>query len=110
MSSLAITSRQERTRSSELLHHAWGYAGAVSVRTKIMGIVLGLVLLLGVGITLQVRSKMYDALVQRLKDQSTANARDLAARATDFILINDFYALHELLAETKANNLAELSL
>ena len=104
MSSLTITSRQERTWTSEFLQHAWGFVGAVSVRTKIMGIVLGLVLLLGVGITLQVRSVMYDALVQRLQEQSAANGRDLAARATDFILINDFYALHELLAETQANN------
>jgi signal transduction histidine kinase len=104
MSSLTITSLQERTRTSEFLQQAWGYAGAVSVRTKIMGIVLGLVLLLGVGITLQVRSVMYAALVQRLQDQSVANARDLAARATDLILINDLYALHELLTESQTNN------
>jgi signal transduction histidine kinase len=104
MSSLTLTPSQERTRTSDFLQHVWGYAGAVSVRTKIIGIVLGLVLLLGVGIALQVRSKMYDALVQRLQEQSAANARDLAARATDFILINDLYALHELLAETQANN------
>jgi signal transduction histidine kinase len=104
MSSLTIAARQERTRTSEFLQQSWGFIGAVSVRTKIMGIVLGLVLLLGVGITLQVRSVMHDALVHRLQEQSAANARDLAARATDFILINDLYALHELLAETQANN------
>ena len=104
MSSLTVAPLQEQSSRSEFLHHAWGYVGAVSVRTKIMGIVLGLVLLLGIGITIQARSEMYNALVQRLQEQSMANARDLAARATDLILINDLYALHELLAETQANN------
>ncbi|KAA3661056.1 MAG: HAMP domain-containing protein [Chloroflexi bacterium] len=82
----------------------WGYVGAVSVRTKILGIVLGLVILLGVGITIQVRQVMFNALVARLQEQSIANGRDLAARATDLILINDLYALHELLNETQLNN------
>lgn len=82
----------------------WNYAGAVSVRTKILGIVLGLVLLLGVGIAIQVRQVMLNVLVARLQEQSVANARDMAARATDLILINDLYALHVLLAETQTNN------
>jgi len=101
---MPITTRQEQSRLSQIRQHAWGYAGAVSVRAKIMGIVLGFVLLLGVGITMQVRSEMYDALVQRLQEQSVVTARDLSARATDLILINDLYALHELLAETQSNN------
>lgn len=86
------------------VNHLWDLVGAVSVRTKILGIVLGLVLLLGLGISLQVRQVMQGALVQRLQEQSVANARDLAARATDLILINDLYGLHELLLETQRNN------
>lgn len=104
MSSITITFRHELALTSKFLQRTWDLVGAVSVRTKIMGIVLGLVLLLGVGITLQVRTVMYDALARRLQDQSVANTRDLAARATDLILINDLYALHELLAESQANN------
>ncbi len=79
-------------------------AGAVSVRTKILGIVLGLVLLLGFVTTFQVRVMSRQALINRLQDSSISTARDLAARATDLILINDLYALHQLLEETQVNN------
>jgi len=89
---------------SKLFNRFWRVAGAVSVRTKILGIVLWLVLLLGVGITVQVRIVMHDALADRTESQGVSIARDLAARTTDLILINDLYALHELLAETLTNN------
>ncbi len=82
----------------------WGFAGAVSVRTKILGIVLVLVVLLGVGITVQVRIVLQNALVSKLQEQSVSIARDVAARATDLILINDLFALHQLLVETQTNN------
>lgn len=82
----------------------WRFAGAFSVRTKIMGIVLALVLLLGVGITVQVRGVLTQALEQRLQEQSISVARDVAARATDMILINDLFSLHQLLIETQLNN------
>lgn len=78
--------------------------GAVSVRTKILGIVLGLVLLLGFVTTVQVRIMSRHALINRLQDSSISTARDVAARATDLILINDLYALHQLLVETQVNN------
>ncbi|MFQ5421347.1 MAG: hypothetical protein ACE5EY_13400, partial [Anaerolineae bacterium] len=89
---------------SKLFKWFWRIAGAVSVRTKILGIVLWLVLLLGVGIALQVRVVMHNALADRMQAQGVSIARDLAARTTDLILINDLYALHQLLAETQANN------
>ncbi len=82
----------------------WRYVGAVSVRTKIMGIVLVLVVLLGVGITVQVRIVLQNALVSKLQEQSVSITRDVAARATDLILINDLFALHQLLVETQTNN------
>ncbi len=89
---------------NRLFEHFWRIAGAVSVRTKIMGIVLGFVLLLGLGITLQVRSAITATMTVQLQEQSVSVARDLAARATDLILLNDLYALHRLLQETQANN------
>jgi signal transduction histidine kinase len=82
----------------------WAIAGAVSVRTKILGIVLGLVVLLGVGITIQVRAVLSATLTAQLQEQSVSAARDLAARATDLLLLNDLYALHRLLQETQRNN------
>lgn len=89
---------------SPFFDHFWRLAGVVSVRTKILGIVLGLVLLLGVGTTIEVRIVSQRALLDRLQEQSVAIGRDLAARATDLILINDLYSLHQLLVETKANH------
>jgi signal transduction histidine kinase len=87
-----------------LYNHFWAIAGAVSVRTKILGIVLGLVFLLGLGITLQVRATLSRTMDAQLQDQSISVTRDLAARATDFILLNDIFALHQLLSETVMNN------
>jgi signal transduction histidine kinase len=90
--------------NSPFFTHFWRFAGSFSVRTKIMGIVLALVVLLGVGITVQVRGVLTQALEQRLQEQSVSVARDVAARATDLILINDLFSLHQLLVETQTNN------
>jgi signal transduction histidine kinase len=78
----------------------WAVAGAVSIRTKILGMVLGLMLILGFGITLQVRSVLIDDLEHHLEEESIAFARATAMRATDMILINDLFSLHELLRDT----------
>jgi len=82
----------------------WAVAGAVSIRTKILGIVLGLVLLLGLGVVIQVRAALTRAMEVQLEEQSVSAASDLAARSTDLILVNDAYRLYQLLLETKANN------
>ena len=74
------------------------------VRVKIMGIVLGLVLLLGLGITWQVRASMTATLTEQLDQRGVSIARDLAARSTDLILINNTYALYGLLQDTRLNN------
>ncbi|MBK8988719.1 MAG: HAMP domain-containing protein [Chloroflexi bacterium] len=101
---MVIHHLQFTIQNSVVFARFWRFAGSFSVRTKIMGIVLALVLLLGVGITLQVRGVLRQALEQRLQDQSISVARDVAARATDMILINDLFALHQLLIETQVNN------
>jgi sensor histidine kinase regulating citrate/malate metabolism len=93
-----------KSAHSSKLDRFWAIAGAVSIRTKILGIVLALVLLLGIGITLQVRAALAQTMDAQLQEQSVSIARDLAARSTDLILINDLYALHQLLLETQANN------
>lgn len=74
---------------------------AVSIRTKIWGMVLGLVFILGAGITIQVRQAIRWTLEQQLGEQSVSIAHDVSARAADLILVNDLYALHQLLTETK---------
>jgi len=86
------------------LNRFWSIAGAVSVRTKILGIVLGLVALMGLGVTMQVRATLTRTMDAQLAEQAISVTRDLAARSTDLILVNDLYALHQLLQETQANN------
>jgi sensor histidine kinase regulating citrate/malate metabolism len=89
---------------SALFQRFWSVAGAVNIRTKVLGIVLGLVLLLGFTVTLQVRSALTRSFDEQLQDRGVSVTRDLAARATDLILVNDLYALHQLLQETLTNN------
>jgi signal transduction histidine kinase len=82
----------------------WAVAGAVNIRNKILGIVLGLVLLLGLTVTWQVRSLVARTMYLQLEESAVSITHDLAARSTDPILINNLYALHELLNDTRANN------
>lgn len=82
----------------------WAVAGAVPVTLKIMGMVLGLVFLLGLGITFQVRATLVDTLDRQLQEQSVSVTRDLAARSTDLILLNDRLSLLRLLQDTQVNN------
>ena len=88
----------------KLFDKFWSIAGAVSVRTKILGMALALVVLLGVGVTLQVRGTLAYVMVENLREQSISIARDVAARSADPILINDLFTLQQLLRDTQANN------
>ncbi len=82
----------------------WAIAGAVSVRTKILGIVLTLTIVLGLGVTWQVRVMMSQTLIAELEERNLSVVSDLAARSVDPILLNDTFALHQLLQETLANH------
>ncbi len=87
-----------------LWNRLWPLISAVSVRVKVMGMALGLVLLLGSGILWQVRASLTRTLQTQLQTESITTASDLAARAVDPILLNDLVALRRLLDETQANN------
>jgi signal transduction histidine kinase len=87
-----------------LSQRIWDIAGSVNIRTKILGIVLGFIILLGLGVTVQARYALTATMNAQLEEQSVSAARDLAARSTDPILLNDLLALHDLLKETIANN------
>jgi signal transduction histidine kinase len=82
----------------------WDFAGSVNVRTKIMGIVLGGTILLSTVLTLQVIRSLSRVLEDELRARGASIGRDLAARSTDLILVNNLYALRQLLLETQANN------
>lgn len=82
----------------------WELAEGVNVCTKIMGIVLDGTILLSSGITLQVQQALSRIVRDELLARGISIGRDLAARATDPILVNDLYALNQLLLETQENN------
>jgi signal transduction histidine kinase len=86
------------------LNRFWAVAGAVSVRTKILGIVLALVLILGVGVTFQVRTTLRAALSHNLQEQGVSITRDVAARSVDLLLVHDLYGVYQLLQDTLLNN------
>jgi signal transduction histidine kinase len=88
----------------KIIQRFWVIAGAVSVRAKILGIVLGFIILLGVSVTFQARYALTATMTAQLDGQSVSISRDLAARTTDPILLNDLLGLHDLLDETLANN------
>ena len=91
-------------RTKQIFERFWEFAGAVTIRTKLLGLALGLVLLLGVGNAIQTRAVLTNNMEAQLRDQSVSVARDLAARAADPILLNNLLALHDLLLESKSNN------
>lgn len=82
----------------------WRVAGGVDVRTKILGMVLALTTVLGLAVTLQVRAVMTRIFTEELESRGVSVASDLASRSIDPILLNDTYALHQLLRETVSNH------
>lgn len=93
-----------KSKLRQLFRSIWAIVGGVTISAKIMGMALGLVLLLGLGITVQVRAMLTATMNRQLEDQSISVTRDLAARAADPILLNDRYALLRLLQDTQRNN------
>lgn len=89
---------------SRWLQQLWLVVGSVNIRVKILGIVLGLVLLLGFTVTVQVRQLVSQSMYSQLQEQAVSMTRDLAARSTDPILINNLYALQQLMRDTQATH------
>lgn len=101
---IALARRTERIRNLEWTVRAWQVLGGVSVRTKILGIVLALTAVLGLAVTWQVRSVMADVFMAELESRGKSVASDLAARSVEPILLNDLYSLHQLINQTVRNN------
>ncbi|MDA8235685.1 MAG: GAF domain-containing protein [Clostridia bacterium] len=79
-------------------------ADGVSLRTKVIAVILALILLLGVVVTIQARMSLRASLGQRLDRQGISIARDVAARGADYVLTNNLYTLYELVKDTLNNN------
>lgn len=91
-------------RIKELAGAARDFATGVSVRAKILGIVVSMTLLLGLAITLQVRSVLSAVLITELDNRGVSVASDLSARSADPLLLNDPYSVHELLTDTVSHH------
>lgn len=95
-----------KSQAEKWLHRLWMIAGAVNIRVKILGIVLAMVFLLGLTVTVQVRQLLAQSMYVQLEEQAVSITRDLAARAADPILINNLYALQQLMLGTKTTHAA----
>ena len=82
----------------------WGVAGAASIRVKVMGIVIGLILMLGVPVTLVVRQGLSAALGRELEERGVAIALSLASRSQELVLTDRLLALYTLAKETVKTN------
>lgn len=103
MNTPAVISLGGAARNARL-ERLWALAGSVSVRTKILGIVLALTVVLGLAATLQVRVVMAQVFIGELENRGQSVISDLAGRSVDPILLNDSFALYELLSATIANH------
>lgn len=86
-------------RPSDLWPRLRSWALSFSVRVKIMGIALGVILLLGLVVTFQVRATMKATLKEELRRRGGSVARDIAGRAADLILTDNLFALNELVRD-----------
>jgi len=89
---------------ARLRRRVWRIAGAVSVRSKIMGIVIGVILVLGGAITYQFATRDARSMRGQIEGKGLAMSRALAARATNMVLTNQRYALYELAAEIQQSD------
>lgn len=76
----------------------------VSVRTKILGIVLALSITLGLGVTLQVREVMTATLLAELDNRGHSVVSDLAGRSSRLLEVHEYNELTALLTETVQNH------
>lgn len=88
---------------SGLLQSFWDMAGAVSVRVKVLGIVVGGVILLGFVITLQMRTALTATLEHELEHQGMAIGENLAATVSNLLAENNLRFIDLLIEETRVH-------
>ncbi len=79
-------------------------AGSFSVRTKILGIVLGLIILLGLGFTMQVRSSMISFLNNERDHLGKAHVVELTNSTSELLAANDIVGVTRALEESVAQH------
>ncbi len=82
----------------------WRRVTGVSIRLKLLGMVLAVILLLGLAVIVQTQIQLAGDLRQGLEERGVALARDLAEDATDLILTQNLFRLHQELRATLETN------
>lgn len=75
----------------------------VSIRTKIMGLIIASSLALGLFATLLIASVMEENMQVTLREEGISVSRELASLANEYLLLNDLYGLARLLRQTVDN-------
>lgn len=75
-----------------------------SVKTKVLGMVVGLVILMALTSTIILREILVVKLSEDLDRRAISIASDLSSRSRDFTILKDIYSLHNLLLDTTENN------
>jgi signal transduction histidine kinase len=76
----------------------------ISITAKIIGMVAGVILALGLGVILQVRTRLQRELSANLETRGVAIARYMATRSTDLLLTDNDFSLYQLIRDTLENN------
>lgn len=76
----------------------------VNIRTKIMGIVIGIALLLGSWMSFQTYDNMQTNLREQLIKQGISTGQYISTRSIDLIFTNDTFALHQLITNLVENS------
>ncbi len=75
----------------------------VSLRTKIMGLIIASSLMLGLFATYLIASVMAENMQVTLREEGLSVSRELASQANEYLLLNDLYGLARLLRQTVDN-------
>jgi signal transduction histidine kinase len=81
------------------MQRLWDIAGGVSVRVKVLGIVLGVILLLSTFVVFQMRAVLRETLVQQLAEQGVAISENIANHATVLVATDNLAALGSYLQD-----------
>lgn len=80
------------------------YLNQFKIQSKILGLVIGIVVLLSSMIVWQMGNILTTNLRDQLDKRAVSIGSDVAARATNELLINNSYAVYEMIKETLKNN------
>lgn len=82
----------------------WRRVTGISIRYKLLGMVLAVILLLGLVVTVQVQTQLARDLRQSLEERGVALALDLVEDTTDLMLTQNIFGIYQELRTTLETN------